>query len=131
MERSVRWIRSIIRKEHMSLEASERETIFVISDDVREWIVYSCRRSDITSLKKNPDFVITEEGTYKGGTPYVHGTLPMGGIAIRKKSAGTIKRSDAGVKRRITAATCKHIKADGVKCGSIAKKDTGYCNSHP
>lgn len=109
----------------MSLSAAERETTLTIDDEEKVWLVTSYRRSDITRMKKNPDLVVIEEGMFEG-TPFLHGTLPLGGIAIRAKSAGSIKRGT----RKMTATTCSGTKADGKPCGSIAGP-TGRCARHP
>lgn len=114
----------------MSLTAAERETTFTRDDEEKLWHVSSYIRADITKLKKNPDFVIMEEGEFHG-TPFVLGTLPMGGLSIRAKSAGTIKRT--GPKREGRpegVVTCSGMKKDGTPCGSIAGQD-GRCRRHP
>jgi len=117
----------------MSLEAAERETVFRIADDERQWIVSSFRRSDITKLRKNPDFVITEEGTFEG-TAFVHGLLPMGAITIRATTGRSKGKSEATKPKRsmpANAARCSGTKADGSPCGSLASKETGRCSRHP
>jgi hypothetical protein len=114
----------------LSLTAAERETTFTRDDDEKLWHVSSYIRADITKLKKNPDFVVKEEGVFNG-TPFVIGTLPVGGIAIRAKSAGTIKRGGPKrVGRPTGVKTCTGNKADGTPCGSIAGAD-GRCKRHP
>lgn len=118
----------------MSLEAAERETVFTISDDERVWLVSSYRRSDITKLRKNPDFLIEEEGTFEG-TAFVRGTLPMNGLTIRATSGRGKGKSTAPKTTKRTlpanAARCSGVKADGTPCGSLAKGDTGRCRQHP
>lgn len=110
----------------------ERETTLTIDDEEKVWLVSSSRRADITRLKKNPDFEVIEEGTFDG-TPFVFGKLPLGGIAIRAKSAGTgtIKRPNATKREMPNVARCGTIKENGEPCGSIASKETGSCSRHP
>ena len=115
------------------MEAAERETHFSISDDEKVWIVSSFRRADITKLRKNPDFVITEEGTFEG-TAFVHGTLPMAAITIRattgrgKGKAAVAKTGKRGMPANATR--CSGVKADGAPCGSLAKGNSGRCVHH-
>ncbi len=113
----------------MSLEASERETVLVISDDAREWLVSSTRRQDITQFRKNPDFVIDREGTYDG-TAFVEGRLPMGGISIRRKSAGGNTKTTGKARGTLTAAKCLQPTAAGTLCQAVAAKATGRCARH-
>lgn len=114
----------------MSLTAAERETTLSLDDEAQVWLISSFRRADITRLKKNPDLVIEDEGTFEG-TPFLRGTLPMGGISIRTKSAGTIKRKTSKAKGMpLNAATCNGTKTNGEKCGSLAKGSTGFCLRH-
>lgn len=110
----------------MALTAAERETTMTIDDETRTWVIHSHRRADITRLKKNPDLVVLNEGTFEG-SPYLHATLPQGGVALRTKSAGSIKRT--GTRTRPDAATCKGVKTNGETCGSIAGPN-GYCGRH-
>lgn len=116
----------------MGLNAAERETTLTIDDAEQMWLVSSFRRADITRLKKNPDLIIEEEGTFEG-TPFLRGKLPMGGIAIRAKSAGTIKRTSTTKKPTgmpANAQKCGYPKANGEPCGAIASKETGRCPRH-
>lgn len=117
----------------MALSAAERETVYTIDDETGMWSVFSHRRKDITRLKKNPDLVIFEEGTFDG-TPFLRGELPEGGIATRAKTSGngSIKRVTT-VKRTSmpkNALRCKGTKKDGTPCGSLASKATGFCKRH-
>lgn len=114
----------------MSLSAAERETTLTIDDEAQVWLVSSHRRADITKLKKNPDLVIEEEGTFEG-TPFIRGTLPIGGIAFRAKSAGSITRKASGRKGRPNGVLeCGEPTAKGTPCRSIASKATGKCAKH-
>lgn len=110
-----------------SLTAAERETIFVLTDDTREWLVSSSIRRDINKLKQNPNFVIIEEGSH-GDTPYIEGRLPMNGLTIRKGGKRAAPKGDAP--KRLRGKTCSHVKENGESCGMVAKKGTDFCRWH-
>lgn len=113
----------------MSLTAAERETTITIDDEEKVWHVSSYRRVDITRFKKNPDLTVIAEGIFEG-TPFLHGTLPAGGVAIRAKSAGTITRGGPKrIGRPEGVVTCSGTKKDGKPCGAIAGP-TGRCRRH-
>jgi hypothetical protein len=111
-----------------SLTAAERETIFVLTDDTREWIVSSSIRRDITKLKANPAFRITDEGVH-GDTPYIEGVLPMNGLTIRK-SAGRKASGESKRGSHLRKNTCAHTKENGESCGMVAKKGSEFCRWH-
>jgi hypothetical protein len=112
----------------MALTAAERETIISWSDEDQRIHINTGQRRVITSLRKNPSF---EETSFDEKNWILAGTLPLGAVTLRNKGKGMIKRADTVKRGRPNAATCSAMKADGTKCMSIAKKDTGRCSKHP
>ncbi len=55
--------------------AEERETTVTVTDVCEYVQIYSCRRKDITALRKNPKVTITREGV-ADGSPFVFATVP-------------------------------------------------------
>jgi hypothetical protein len=69
---------------HISnLTPPERETVLLTSDADDSWSIWTAQRPVITKLKKNPDAVLVEEGSY-GTTVWAKFTLPANLITFRQ-----------------------------------------------
>lgn len=111
----------------MGLSALERETVITMCDGEDFATISSSQRKVVTQLLKNPTATIVDDRVFEG-TRIVTATLPQNGITVRKAAKGN--RATSKRQMPISAATCKGVKADGKKCNSIAKAETGYCNRH-
>lgn len=110
----------------MALTAAERETIITISDADDFWHIQTSQRPVITKLLKNSTATILSDRNFDGSR-MVTATIPKNGITVR----GTAKATRSTSKRSMPSTVkCKGVKADGKKCGSIMKGDTGYCVKH-
>lgn len=115
----------------MALTAIERETVIVWSDADDRILVTTSQRKVITQILANPQAEILSDKMFDGSR-MIEATLPLGGVTLRKKAAGTIKRN-GGTKTRsmpANAARCGFVKEDGKPCQSLASKEHGKCHKH-
>lgn len=72
--------------------AAERETSVAFTDADAEVSIYTCRRSDITALKKKLDKGVRlhSEGTYADGTPWAEFRIPCSRFSIAKCLKATL-----------------------------------------
>lgn len=113
----------------MALTAAERETIITISDADDHWHIQTSQRPVVTQLLRNPAATILEDKKFDG-TRMITATVPSNGITIRKTAKGKVVANKQVATRMSSAPKCKGTKADGQKCNSIMKGDTGYCVKH-
>jgi len=113
--------------------AYERETVISYSDGDKLVRISTTRRGDITSLLKNPSFVVKTNTPARGNfLPFLEGTLPFGAITFRKAGKGqrTVTRTSTRVGMPANAARCQGHKLNGEPCGALANALTGVCARH-
>ena len=71
------------------MEAAERETVVSYDDGGQLVHIYTCRRPDITQIRKKPEFTIVSEGFYPDGTPFVTATIPLERFSLVRAVKGT------------------------------------------
>lgn len=66
--------------------AAERETSIAYTDADEYVLIYTCRRQDITALKKKLDkgVVLHSEGAHQDGTPWAEFRIPLNRFSLAK-----------------------------------------------
>lgn len=76
------------------MEASERETSIVYSDDSEYVEIFTCIRKDITAMKNKEQFELVEEGKYSDGTSFANFRIPRSKFDIGKAAKFTRNLTD-------------------------------------
>lgn len=71
--------------------AGERETVATLTDADDYVRVYTCRRPDITALKKKLDkgVILDREGVHSDGSPFAYFRIPKSSFDISRGVKGT------------------------------------------
>lgn len=78
--------------------AEERETVVLVSDGDSEVRIWTCRRQDITALKKK--VAPFREGVYLDGTAWAEFKIPRGRYSVSRGIRSTVTLSPEERARR-------------------------------
>ena len=91
--------------------AAERETCVAFTDADEDVHIYTCRRQDITAMRKKPQFTEVRSGRYGDGTEWATFSIPRSEFSIAR--AAKVRRNLTDEQRQELAQRLHDSRRDG------------------